>query len=367
MTIKQFLQKILRKPIGYLSDKYSSRPDKQRVFKALSRLKHNIITKPGKKGPVITFNSEERFIIFSDQHKGAKNGSDIFAFAEKNYLSALDHYNQNNFTYINLGDCEELWENNIARVRRKNPLSFQREKLFADRNAFIKIFGNHDLYWDNDPLAGLSLEHIYKQKIAIYEGAVLQTIINGRALDIFLTHGHQGDLQSDGNWFSKWFVANVWAPLHIYLELNLNVPSIDDHLKTLHNTMMYQWSAQQPYTLLITGHTHQAVFESLTHLERLYRQLSAALVENDAPLIKDLQEQITTRVGRVGIAPDFAGYKPTYFNSGCCCFDDGDITGIEIADGYIRLIKWKYDNHNASVREVLDEITLIQLVDAMGR
>jgi hypothetical protein len=32
--------------------------------------------------------------------------------------------------------------------------------------------------------------------------------------------------------------------------------------------------------------------------------------------------------------------KPTYFNSGCCCFDDGTITGIEIMDGFIRLIKW---------------------------
>ncbi len=32
--------------------------------------------------------------------------------------------------------------------------------------------------------------------------------------------------------------------------------------------------------------------------------------------------------------------KPSYFNSGCCCFDDGTITGIEISAGFIRLIKW---------------------------
>ena len=31
---------------------------------------------------------------------------------------------------------------------------------------------------------------------------------------------------------------------------------------------------------------------------------------------------------------------PSYYNSGCCCFSDGDITGIEIADGYMRLVKW---------------------------
>jgi hypothetical protein len=32
-----------------------------------------------------------------------------------------------------------------------------------------------------------------------------------------MTHGHQGDLQSDGNWFSKWFVSSIWGPLQGYL------------------------------------------------------------------------------------------------------------------------------------------------------
>jgi hypothetical protein len=32
--------------------------------------------------------------------------------------------------------------------------------------------------------------------------------------------------------------------------------------------------------------------------------------------------------------------KPSYFNTGCCRFEDGDITGIELDDGVLRLIKW---------------------------
>ena len=32
--------------------------------------------------------------------------------------------------------------------------------------------------------------------------------------------------------------------------------------------------------------------------------------------------------------------KPCYFNTGCCCYDDGDITGIELVDGEIRLVRW---------------------------
>jgi hypothetical protein len=52
--------------------------------------------------------------------------------------------------------------------------------------------------------------------------------------------------------------------------------------------------------------------------------------------------------------------RNTYFNTGCCCFSDGDITGIEIEGDRIRLVKWK-DNSN---RIVLEECGLEQLLDA---
>ena len=52
--------------------------------------------------------------------------------------------------------------------------------------------------------------------------------------------------------------------------------------------------------------------------------------------------------------PGFKGILDTYFNSGCCCFDDGDITGIELEGGFIRLIKWQYKGKE-SERLVLGE------------
>ena len=110
-------------------------------------------------------------------------------------------------------------------------------------NRFIKIFGNHDLYWDNDPLASIKLKSIYGQEVNIYEGVILQTLHQQKPFQIYLTHGHQGDLQSDGNWFSKWFVSNVWAKIQAYLEINPNTPAYDTQLKTEHNKMMYQWSS----------------------------------------------------------------------------------------------------------------------------
>lgn len=354
--MSNLIQKLLRKPVIRLADKFSSRPDKQRVFDSLTQLHKDVIDGKKKKGLIIPFDcSTGKFIIFSDQHKGRKNHADDFAVCEKSYVAALDHYFKEGFYFINLGDGEELWENNIFEVKKHNATSFEKEKLFQKQKRFLKIVGNHDLYWANDPTAFIQLESIYGEKIIVYEGCILTTTINHRGFEIYLTHGHQGDLQSDGNWFSKFFVSMVWGPLQGVLDINPNTPANNDQLKSLHNTIMYDWSSVEKNTLLITGHTHQPVFMSLTHLERLYVKLDKAQKENDALAIKSIEEEIEKVQPKNETPPDFSKIIPCYFNSGCCCFDDGDITGIEIADGCIRLIKWK------NAREILEEIKLSEL------
>ena len=359
--MRRFLQRILKGLIIKLADKFSSRPDQKRVNAALADLYQNISGNPGKKGPVISFDAgRDKFVVLSDQHKGARDGADIFAKAEKNYLAALEHYNNQGFFYINLGDSEELWENLFVTVKRHNTATFNHEQLFLKRKAFIKIYGNHDLYWDNDPLAAPNLKLIYGQEVKIYEGVLLQTQIKNRLLEIYMTHGHQGDLQSDGNWFSKWFVSDIWGPLQAYLRINPNTPSTNNALKTDHNRIMYEWSSQRENMLLITGHTHQPVFKSFTEIEILYQQLAQAKKAKDGQLIKQLQARIDKRHAKGDVVPDFTGYLDTYFNSGCCCFDDGDITGIEIEGGSIRLIKWHYA-HKASSRVILEEDKLENL------
>lgn len=361
--MRKFLQRILAKPVSNLADKFSSKPNKQRVHKALTQLFEKISTGNEKKGLLIEFEpGKQKFIIFSDQHKGAKDGSDDFALAEKNYLSALEYYNLNNFHFISLGDAEELWENTMAAVKKHNTSTFEKEKLFIQRNAFTKVFGNHDLFWDNSPMAGAELQNIYNCRPSVYEGVILKTITNN-PLQVFLTHGHQGDELSDGNWFSKWFVANIWAPFQAYLSINPNTPAFQDHLKTDHNLFMYEWICQQKNMLLITGHTHQPVFKSLTHLETLYKKLGVAKEANDLATINVIEAEIQLKKLKGQRLPDFTAYQPTYFNSGCCCFNDGDITGIEIADNKIRLIKWEYgdDKQQLPGRVVLDETDLNEL------
>jgi predicted phosphodiesterase len=361
--MRRFLQILLTKPVVWLANKFSSSPNMERVHTALTKLYENILLTTGKKGIVLPLDAgKDRFIIFSDQHKGAKNGSDDFRTAEPGYLAALEHYYREGFHLISLGDCEELWENLVWPVMSKNKSTTEAEKKFVAVNRFTKVFGNHDLFWNNDPFASFYLKIMYGETVKVYEGVVLQTNANGKETNIFLTHGHQGDGQSDGNPISAWIVSRIWAPLQSYLKINPNTPAYQKEMKTAHNRFMYEWSKEQNNPVLITGHTHQPVFASLTHLERLYKQLIAAEKENNSNAIHSLKKEIGFRQNEYDyVRANYMHMKPFYFNTGCCCFTDGDITGIEIADGMIRLIKWK-SRQSLSERMILEEMNLHELL-----
>ena len=360
--MRKLLQKLFSPLIIRLANKYSSRPDRQRVHKALSALFQDITNKPGKRGQLIQLNARYRVILFSDQHKGDRSIRDDFSLSEENYLAALNYYNRQDFLYCNLGDSEELWKNLLRDVIRHHKATFEIERKFLDRNAFIKLFGNHDLYWDNDPLAAFTLEKLYGQKIKVYEGIVFKIPVGDQQLNLFLTHGHQGDLQSDGNWFSKWFVSNIWGPIQGFLHINPNTPAFDNQLKSEHNQIMYEWTASQNNLALITGHTHQPVFNSLTHLERTYIRLDEARKRGDKTTVQKLEAELLAGKISGNTSPRLENSKNTYFNTGCCCFNDGDITGIELEDGLIRLIEWKKDKANIPVRIVLEETPLKNLL-----
>lgn len=352
--MRKFLQSIFRKPVMWMADRFSSNPKQEDVHKSLDKLYQNIQDGVHKKGVIIRAGQQDKFIVFSDLHKGARNGADDFRKAEPNYLQALSYYLQEDYCYINLGDSEELWENGFIPIEKNNKENFAAEKKFLDAEKFYKVFGNHDVYWNKSVniLAPVGLKMLYGKDIPVYEGLILQYETQPH---ILLTHGHQGDGQSDGNFFSAWFVSSIWAPLQSYLALNPNTPSTSDTLKTTHNKFMYDWAALQKNLLLITGHTHQPVFESLTHLERLFRSLYFARATGNELLEKQTALTIEKLNHKKEIKASAAlQVKPCYFNTGCCCFDDGDITGIEIDAVSIRLIKWSSQQGN-STRIILEE------------
>ena len=331
--MRKLLQYLFRRPLTWIANTLSAKPEREAVFRSLSKL-YNSTKKNSKRVYNITIDSnKDKFIIFSDQHKGNRDFADDFASNEENYLQALEYYHQQKFSFINLGDSEELWKYKVEEVLPKNEKAFAAEAAFQP-NKYFKTFGNHDLIWKNKFDTEHYLKKYFTLPLPVYEGILLKSIIHNETLTFFCTHGHQGDKMSDNNAFSTWVVAHLWTPIQRYLRINVNTPSKDYSLRNKHNELMYQWSSNRKNVVLITGHTHQPVFAA-----GKYSSHPSNVIE------QELTEKL----------------KPSYFNSGCCCYNDGDITGIEIADGFIRLIKWHTEN-NSSARTILEEVTLTQLI-----
>lgn len=360
--MKKLLQKIFRKPVIWLADRISSKPDSRLVFSSLSQLREDILKGKLEKGPLLSVQPEKaRFIIFSDQHKGARDAADDFMPAADNYMCALDWYYAQDYTLVNLGDCEELWENTPNLVIEKNRLSLLEEAKFLQQERYYRIFGNHDLEWNYAVPRMQFLKPLFGAKLKIHEGLILQFPYDGETYSILLTHGHQGDQRSDGNAFSKWFVAAIWTPIQRLLDIRMNTISDSFDLVDRHNVVMYEWTLQYKNTFLISGHTHKPVFASLDHIDRLTKQLERAQQAGDTALAIRLKNDLAKREA------EYAGKQfvktmaqPTYFNTGCCCFDDGDITGIEISEGFIRLIKWEEGQ-----RRVLEESPLYYVFEQL--
>lgn len=333
--MRRLLQKIFKPLFVWLADKYSAAPKREAVFKSLTRLYKSISTK-NKKGVVLNITDADKFIILSDQHKGARDDADDFTSNELCYITALNYYLSEGYNYINLGDSEELLKYNVKDVLPKNEAALKAEAAFQSINKYYRTYGNHDIMWRTKLDVTLHLEKYFTSPLPVYEGLILRMQADEKPLDIFLTHGHQGDAISDGNAFSAWFLARIWGPIQRFLEININTPAVDPGLRNKHNRMMYDWSSKRKNVLLITGHTHKPVFAS--------------------------GKYATKESHKIDTDKSSSAIKPSYFNTGCCCFDDGDITGIEISGGFIRLIKWQNDEDKAT-RMVLEEKIIKSIIN----
>jgi predicted phosphodiesterase len=366
--VRKILQWIFRAPLLWCIHRIGGSPVREIVHAKLSNLLRKIQTGKQAGGPRIPFDAANgRIVIMSDLHKGSGDAADDFRLAQNNYIAACYYYLQNDFTCIALGDVEELWENNIAQVIAAYEESISLEQKFIEKQQYYKVVGNHDLFWCNTPyFPGKWLRKMYGKKIPVFECMLLQMYGLQHQLEIFLTHGHQGDRTSDGNKFSKWFVANIWSKVQAYLDINPNSPSKDFLLRDRHNKMMYEWSAEQNNTVLITGHTHKPVFASRNHMETLTRNLETATRNNDTALVEKLNTEIAKRKQEYITNEAFILKKPSYFNTGCCCFEDGDMTLIELADQKIQLVKWTEKNGEPE-RFVLQEMELEELGAALNK
>lgn len=99
--------------------------------------------------PKLELKDDSKYNVFSDHHKGIRNGTDDFAPCKTTYLRALKYYYEQGYTLIVLGDAEELWEEKPGDVVRRYKEVLDHEALFHREQRYLKMYGNHDDDWKN--------------------------------------------------------------------------------------------------------------------------------------------------------------------------------------------------------------------------
>ncbi len=290
----------------------------------------------------IPLQAGQRYVVFSDHHKGVRNLADDFQPCEETYLAALDYYLEKGYTLIVMGDAEEAWEEDIAQVMVQYRNVFESEARFHP-DRYLRVHGNHDDVWRSEEMVQRHL-HPFFDGLVFNDGLVFEFVDkDGSFGDLFLVHGHQGTIDSDQLAFLGRSILPLYREFQNATGLGRTTPAQDACLRAEHDSQMYRWAAKRNKLVLIAGHTHRPVWSSRTHLEKLTWEILSlqqnkpqGFMEKLAALKKAVQE----REEKYPPCTDTIKTRPCYFNTGCCRFEDGDITGIEFDHEQIRLVKW---------------------------
>ncbi len=252
----------------------------------------------------VEFDDNARLVFFSDSHRGDNSWADDFAHNQLLFFYALRWYYEHNFTYIEVGDGQELWENkSFEDVRRAHSHIYWLMRQFYLEDRLYLLFGNHDIFLKNPDYVRRYLYHYQDTRtgltkplfdgIVIYEGLMLRHRESGGRF--FVTHGHQGELLSDTLWpIGRFTVRHFWRHAQLLGLHDPTSPAENYSVKIKIERDIAQW-VRDNHQPIICGHTHRPAFPN-------------------------------------------PGEVP-YFNTGSGVHPRC-ITGIEITEGWIVLVKW---------------------------
>jgi predicted phosphodiesterase len=256
----------------------------------------------------ISFDDASKFIVFSDCHRGDNSFADDFANNRNIYFHALNHYYRNGFHYCELGDGDELWENITFESifeAHKNVYKLLRE--FHLDGRLHMVWGNHDMVYKDASYVKKNLSHYFEpidgtdkelfEGIEYYEALVLKHKTTNQ--EIFCTHGHQADWWNYVCWKAGRFLVRIlWKPLQVVGIADPTSPAKNYKELIRIEKRIKKWILSNNLKMTISGHTHRPRFPE-------------------------------------------PGQIP-FFNDGSCVHPRS-VTGIEIENGHISLIKWKID------------------------
>ena len=293
-----------------------------------------------------------RIVVISDLHRGTRDGADDHQRCEPALCAALAWYLEDGYSLYVLGDAEELWENDPSDVlsrKRGYADALELEAAFHAAGRYERFYGNHDDDWRHP---GVVEEHLHPLMpgLEVREALRLRiTRASGPDGLLFFAHGHQGTAESDRfGWASRLLVRYVWRPIQRASGYTGVTPSQDHRLRAKHDRRMAEWAGCHPdKPILVAGHTHRPVFWDSTPAP------SAPPEPSGDAAARRADEEFARAVAR-NPKTAFTIPTPCYFNTGCCCYGDGDVTALEIADGELRLVRWPQDDGSPR-RKILAE------------
>ncbi len=317
---------------------------------------------------------QDKIVVFSDLHRGARHEEvDRFRSNVKIYYDALQYYYREGYKLVLLGDVEEGWGsgNRMDRIFDSYKEVAGIERQFIDEGRYFRVYGNHDDFWrkpnrvdkyfNGDPAS--------ENNVKVYPALVFED--NGN--HILMVHGCQGHNMRDvGDALARFVVYTKFDALKI--KSKKKAIKREDEMRKQEKRIL-KWADKKKY-MVIMGHTHTIYFKSLPKEyfeEQAIDHYKELLVKTDFGLERDkykanimLLEELAAgiKATRLDIEEGVDGGSPGVFNSGNCCVSDKEISGIEIADGKIRLVFWK---KGRAMAEVEEEEALDKIFEAIHR
>jgi len=218
----------------------------------------------------VQINKNSKLVLISDCHRGTGTAADNFAKNKAIYHAALKHYLQECFTYIELGDGDELWENrHFSMIMKEHQDTFTLLSKFHKSGRLHMIYGNHDMYkkdpaWvarylEGSPISGYESGDTPRfNGIKVHDGLVLKHHPSGH--EILLIHGHQADFFNFRLWrVARFMVRYFWRPLELIGVQNPFDTPRREGRRNMVERFLIDWCKRQN-TMMIAGHTHRLVF-----------------------------------------------------------------------------------------------------------
>lgn len=265
-------------------------------------------------------NEHTRYVFFSDCHRGNGSLADEFTRNENAFLHALEYYYKHQFTYVEAGDGDELWEHHdFSYIKRAHADVFDTLERFYLSDRLIMLYGNHNVYIKDPEYVEENYhsyydhyhekEHPFLDGLTTHEGLLLRSERTGQ--EILTVHGHQGDFLNDQFWFFTMLsLKYFWRFLHAFGIQNPASPVKNPHKRHKIERNYVKWIAKHR-RMLICGHTHQFKYPK----------------EEDLP----------------------------YFNTGSCIYPTR-ITAMELVGEQIQAVQWRTVANQQGVLEVQREV-----------